>query len=177
MSSRPCSGGCGTQVSGRRRRCPDCRLKFRAKQERERYHSGRGQDITDYEHLDDYGEVVDYTTSTAKPPTPDDPTRPYRQHWTHDNVTRIRRLHEMNSADDDEPEITSWEELNARHRQRPNMVEFPAPPGTASNPFFAHRGPAGPPDNPAAAGVAFTPRVLSDEGRRGYLVDRWNRPR
>jgi hypothetical protein len=158
MSPKTCKD-CGNPVSGRRRRCPGCRRIFRAERERERYHADRNQDAGAYEHLDGDDEVVDYTTRSAKPPTPHDPPRPYRAHWTHDNATRVRRLAEQEWAADDEPDQTTWDRMTGRLADRLNdrRVFFPAPRTDSSI-------------DPRGRSAPWNRGVYSHEERGGQLI-------
>ena len=177
MSSRLCLGGCGTEVSGRRKRCPECRRLDRVRRERERYHNSRGQDIADSDHMD--APVVDYTVTTARPPSPDTPARPYRPHWTHDNATRIRVLETMNAADDEllTPDQSTWDEL--ANREPDTRILFPAAQGSPAadgSPFRRGRE-AREVTNHAANGTLWRSAPGTSGPGRGHLVDRWGRPR
>jgi hypothetical protein len=158
MSSRPCAGQCGTQVTGRRKHCPDCRLKARARAERLRYHNDRGQDPDAYEYLDGDGEVVDYSQGAEQRPrfSPSSP----RQNPRHDAVTRSR-LDAQESATDEDPDMGTWDQVVNRPAE--TKVTFP-PPGH-SDPFgrrsSRYQGQAI--DNPAAEGMAFTGSTTGGE--------------
>jgi hypothetical protein len=175
MSTRLCIGGCGAEVSGRRKRCPDCRHSLRKRLDKRRYHQSRGQDVADYDHLPT-GPAVDYTVESAKPPTPDDPVRPWRQPPQLDRATKIRLDHAAQLAADDElPDQISWSDLIARPPD--TRIYFPPAPGSpaaASNPFRSPE-PQGELINPAAIGQAYRPRPAVNTGANGYLFDRWGR--
>jgi hypothetical protein len=143
MSSRLCAGGCGTEVEGRRRRCPECRRSRRADLERARYHghadaintkrSLRRQGLSD-PRPDDIGEVVvDYSVpgSGSRPPNPNAPARPYRAHPSHDRAAWVQRQAAMNSGDGEAP---SWDELASRPARVP-FYPGPHSPAADVSPF------------------------------------------
>jgi hypothetical protein len=137
MSSKLCEGGCGTEISGRRKRCPECRRLRRNSQERNRYEV-HADDINERRLLQRYGpaafeaaeygdepEVVDYTKADAAPGLR--PVAHHRQNPRHDAVTRARldRQAQEPAAD---PELADWGDLVAmRERFGMRTVDFPAP--------------------------------------------------
>jgi len=165
--SRPCAGECGTEVSGRRKRCPDCRRIFRAKRERQRYHASHGQDAEQYEHID--GEpVVDYSAGGAPRPNLA-PNFPYRQNPRHDHSTRARMELQENPA---EADMSSWNDFQAV-RASGRYVDFPpahasAVPDPLGRSVPRSRGLYSPETggqlvNPAAAGHAYRPSPMAGQ--------------
>ena len=120
MSQRMCIGGCGTEVTGRRKRCPECRRKLQRLLDKRLYHAERGQDASDYEHLDGDGEVVSYAHGGYAAPGLAPPVS-YRANPRHDLVTRQRL--DRAQADDDN-ELTSWDEMVAQPRNSGHFVDF-----------------------------------------------------
>jgi hypothetical protein len=144
---------CGDPISGRRRRCDDCKKRAHAKAERERYH--RGEDPAD-SPLDE-GPVVDLTQPGAASKPPDfsgvRKTQP-QQMWTepqgvrgevsrasvyerrhpldgvkgadrHDLVKAQRLASDLAAAEDRAE--TSWAELSATPEEQNWMVNFGRP--------------------------------------------------
>ena len=77
MSSQNRCVDCGDPVSARRRRCPPCRLDFRAQAARERRAAEAGLDYDG--HADDAQDVIDYSGDMARPPSFDPGRQPVRR--------------------------------------------------------------------------------------------------
>ena len=153
MSSRPCIGGCGATVSGKRKRCPDCRRSLRALAEKRRYHSARDQDVTDYDHVD--LPVVSYADGGEAAPRLAPPRA--GQNIRHDTARRVAADYAASMAEEDLPEVTSWEELS--NREPDNRAYFPPSAGSPAGGFFGQSDrPHGPEVSPAAGGNVYQPR-------------------
>jgi hypothetical protein len=152
-----CVGGCGSVVSGRRKRCPECRRKLQRRLDKRRYHESKGQDIRDYEHAaDSDGEIIDYSHGGDALPGLH-PITAYRNNPRHDAVTRAR-LDAQAQDQAAEADITDWEslqEMRARYGQ--STVAFPPAPTTSGDVFGrrSSRYQGQPIDNPAAAGELY----------------------
>jgi hypothetical protein len=164
MAKRMCIGECGTEVSGRRKRCSACRREQTNRLSLRRYHELRGQDVRDYEHLDEL-PLVDYSQGgSARPPDPNAPARPYRAPLQHDRTRWVQHQAAMKSGAEDElADMRSWDEVT--NRQPDNRVTFPPPNLGHSDPFGrrSSRYAGQPIDNPAAEGMAFTRSTASGE--------------
>jgi hypothetical protein len=142
-------------------------LAQRAKAEKRRYHAARGQDAETYEHVDD-GPVIDYSGGGFARPGELKP-QARGQHWAHDQVTRIQRLHtaQISGADDDVPRhgVRPWDGLRARQQQADDRVEFPPALGSpvyGDNPFYS-RGEPREITNWASEGLLFRPNPAAGE--------------
>jgi hypothetical protein len=132
MSQRMCIGGCGTEVSGRRRRCAECRRKLQRLLDKRHYHSARGQDADDYDHVD--GElVVDYSNGGFEAPGLAAPVT-QRQVARHDHVTRMRLEREAQADHDTDNEVTDWDAMVAQPRNSGRHADFHAATGTPPAP-------------------------------------------
>jgi hypothetical protein len=125
MSTRLCVGLCGAEVSGRRKRCKECRRKLQRSLDKRRYHERRAQNASDYEHMDDL-PVIDYTVADQAPQlAPPAPGRNPR----HDRAAWFAAEHarQIREADED-PELATWEGVMARVTADDRRVSFyPAP--------------------------------------------------
>jgi hypothetical protein len=163
-SERLCIGDCGTVVSGRRRRCPECRRRLQRRLDKRRYHASRDQDVTDYKHPDDL-PVIDFSRGAVqRPPDPNAPARPYRPHPSHDRAAWIQRQAAQH-AENELADQSSWDQLqDARLNDR--RVTFPPAPGSPAGDLFGRR--AGryqgqPIDNPAADGDLYRASPLAGQ--------------
>jgi hypothetical protein len=162
--SRYCED-CGADIShkgNRAKRCDEDQRAFHAGREKDRYSRVKDaissrrilhrQGAADYEPAEVL-KVVNYTHGGSPKPSLA-PPRP-GQHWTHDQVTRVQRLHAMASAGDDElPDQSTWDEVATR--QRDNRVMFPAADTGPDRGFRGGRE-VPPISNYAAAGMLHRP--------------------
>lgn len=151
MKGRTCHD-CGEPISGRRRRCDDCKRTAHAKAERERYHRG--------EDPEDQGPVVDLTLpgANSKPPDfsgvrrtqPQQHAEPEVVDYTRGGFTRPGMYQPRNAlaqvpgavrhdlvraqqmardlaAADDVPELASWNEMNTPPAEQAWRVSFGRP--------------------------------------------------
>ena len=129
MSSRTCAD-CGKDIQGTRRtRCRECKLLFRAKQAREKYHSTinrvSGQDPRDYEHVDG-GAVVDYATNGGFAAPGLAPPVSYRSNPRHDTERWKSQERHQQIGEAEESSMSSWGNLTAPQPDD-RRVSFPAP--------------------------------------------------
>src|SRR5437016_3803062 len=157
-----CRGGCGTELNGRRRRCPECKLKQRAAAEKRRYHLDRDQDVTDYERADEL-PPVDY--SQGGDPQPGmRPIDPYRNNPRHDTARRVQddRARQMaESGEDLDADQVTWDQIAGRADDH-SKVSFPAAPGSpALGGGFRGRGEAPEISDWASAGELYRPSAAA----------------
>ena len=123
MSTRLCEGGCGREVSSRRRRCPECKRAYRAQKARDAYRAVRDRVADRYDGDDEVPVpevLVDYSGGGAHRPTG---RQPARNNARHDTARRVAMDYQAQHAGD--PDMRSWDELSVR--QPDNRVTFPAP--------------------------------------------------
>lgn len=116
------------RLIGKRHRCVDCREPVPAGSPYGRcgdcqalYEAELADMQDEHAHRSDRDERELVTDGRTRPRQPDDPApqRPYKQHWAHDQVIRIRRQHEQNPAGE-----LDWNDLQAVQRSG-NYAYFP----------------------------------------------------
>ena len=178
MSSKLCIECRTAEVSGRRTRCPECRRLRRNRLERTRYED-HADEISERRLLRRHGpaafeaaeygdepKVVDYSRGGMPQPGMIPVPASTRQHWTHDQATRIQALAAraaQESGEDELADMRSWDEVV--NQPPDHKVTFPAPDMGHSDPFGrrSSRYQGQPITNPAADGQAFTGSTASGE--------------
>lgn len=174
MSTRLCEGGCGREVSSRRRRCPACKKAYRAAKARDTYRAVRDRMADRYDGDDEVPVpevVVDYSGGGAHRPTG---RQPARNNVRHDTARRVamdyqaRQIQEAEMADQ-----SSWDRVMGRHTADDRSTLFPAPS------LGPERGFRGGRETPAvtdfhAAGMAYRPSPAAGQRMAAAQAhDRW----